>query len=62
MGGEAYVSALTDSTSTSANLEAWTSGVDDFWTKPVEFRRLEGFVKVGRGGEGTGFIVENKVV
>lgn len=56
----AHVIALTGLTSASAKLEAWTSGVDDFLTKPVDFKRLESLMDAGRGGEGTGFIVENK--
>ncbi|KAH3982718.1 hypothetical protein HBI64_006430 [Parastagonospora nodorum] len=55
----AHVIALTGLTSASAKLEAWTSGVDDFLTKPVDFKRLEGLVRVGRGGEGTGFMKEH---
>lgn len=58
----AHVIALTGLTSASAKLEAWTSGVDDFLTKPVDFKRLEGLVRVGRGGEGTGFMKEHGTV
>lgn len=56
----AHVIALTGLTSASAKLEAWTSGVDDFLTKPVDFKKLESLMDVGRRGEGTGFITENK--
>ncbi|KAH8723063.1 hypothetical protein GQ44DRAFT_761306, partial [Phaeosphaeriaceae sp. PMI808] len=35
----AHIIALTGLTSASAKLEAWTSGVDEFLTKPVDFRR-----------------------
>ncbi|KAH7405982.1 hypothetical protein DE146DRAFT_608460 [Phaeosphaeria sp. MPI-PUGE-AT-0046c] len=56
----AHVIALTGLTSASAKLEAWTSGVDDFLTKPVDFKKLESLMDAGRGGEGTGFISENK--
>jgi CheY-like chemotaxis protein len=54
-----HIIALTGLTSASAKLEAWTSGVDDFLTKPVDFKRLEIFLNVGRGGEGTGFLKEH---
>jgi CheY-like chemotaxis protein len=54
----AHIIALTGLTSASARLEAWTSGVDDFLTKPVDFKKLECLIEVGRGGEGTGFIKE----
>lgn len=50
-----HVIALTGLTSASAKLEAWTSGVDDFLTKPVDFRKLEGLIELGKGGVGTGF-------
>ena len=50
-----HIIALTGLTSASAKLEAWTSGVDDFLTKPVDFKKLENLIEVGRGGEGTGF-------
>jgi CheY-like chemotaxis protein len=53
-----HIIALTGLTSASARLEAWTSGVDDFLTKPVDFKKLESLIEVGRGGEGTGFIKE----
>lgn len=52
----AHIIALTGLTSASAKLEAWTSGVDDFLTKPVDFNKLESLMKAGRGGEGTGFL------
>jgi CheY-like chemotaxis protein len=52
----AHIIVLTGLTSASAKLEAYTSGVDDFLTKPVSFNRLEGLMKAGRGGEGTGFL------
>ncbi|KAF2819940.1 hypothetical protein CC86DRAFT_361397 [Ophiobolus disseminans] len=51
----AHIIALTGLTSASAKLEAWTSGVDDFLTKPVDFKKLESLIEVGRSGEGTGF-------
>jgi CheY-like chemotaxis protein len=51
-----HIIALTGLTSASARLEAWTSGVDDFLTKPVDFKKLESLMTAGRGGEGTGFI------
>ncbi|KAF1913696.1 hypothetical protein BDU57DRAFT_520662 [Ampelomyces quisqualis] len=54
----AHIIALTGLTSASAKLEAWTSGVDDFLTKPVDFKRLEWLTEAGRGGEGTGFMKE----
>jgi CheY-like chemotaxis protein len=50
-----HIIALTGLTSSSAKLEAWTSGVDDFLTKPVDFKKLEALIEAGRGGEGTGF-------
>jgi DNA-binding response OmpR family regulator len=37
-------------------LDAWTSGVDDFLTKPVNFNKLDGLMKAGQGGAGTGFL------
>lgn len=55
----AHIIALTGLTSASAKLEAWTSGVDDFLTKPVDFKRLEQLMEAGRGGEGTGFLKEH---
>jgi CheY-like chemotaxis protein len=54
-----HIIALTGLTSASAKLEAWTSGVDDFLTKPVDFKRFEKLLEVGRGGEGTGFMKEH---
>ncbi|KAI8938103.1 hypothetical protein NX059_005772 [Plenodomus lindquistii] len=51
-----HIIALTGLTSASAKLEAWTSGVDDFMTKPVDFEKLENLMKAGRGGDGTGFL------
>jgi CheY-like chemotaxis protein len=54
----AHIIALTGLTSASARLEAWTSGVDDYLTKPVDFKKLERLMEVGRGGEGTGFMKE----
>lgn len=51
-----HIIALTGLTSASAKLEAWTSGVDDFLTKPVDFGKLQSLMKAGRGGEGTGFL------
>jgi CheY-like chemotaxis protein len=51
-----HVIALTGLTSASAKLEAWTSGVDDFLTKPVDFKKLGILMDAGRGGEGTGFL------
>jgi CheY-like chemotaxis protein len=54
-----HIIALTGLTSASAKLEAWTSGVDDYLTKPVDFKRLEKLLEVGRGGEGTGFMKEH---
>jgi CheY-like chemotaxis protein len=53
-----HIIALTGLTSASAKLEAWTSGVDDFLTKPVDFKKLESLMEAGRGGEGTGFLDE----
>jgi CheY-like chemotaxis protein len=53
-----HIIALTGLTSASAKLEAWTSGVDDFLTKPVDFKKLGTLMEVGRGGEGTGFLQE----
>ena len=52
----AHIIVLTGLTSASAKLEAWTSGVDDFLTKPVNFNKLDGLMRAGRGGEGTGFL------
>lgn len=49
-----HIIALTGLTSSSAKLEAWTSGVDDFLTKPVDFRRLESLIERGRGKSGEG--------
>jgi CheY-like chemotaxis protein len=54
-----HIIALTGLTSASAKFEAWTSGVDDFLTKPVDFKRLEKLMEAGRGGEGTGFMKEH---
>jgi CheY-like chemotaxis protein len=54
-----HIIALTGLTSASARLEAWTSGVDDFMTKPVDFKKLESLMEAGRGGEGTGFFKES---
>jgi CheY-like chemotaxis protein len=54
-----HIIALTGLTSASARLEAWTSGVDDFLTKPVDFKKLESLMAAGRGGEGTGFTKES---
>ncbi|KAL5119498.1 hypothetical protein ACEQ8H_002563 [Pleosporales sp. CAS-2024a] len=51
-----HIIALTGLTSATAKLEAWTSGVDDFLTKPVDFARLSELMRVGRGGQGTGFV------
>lgn len=51
-----HIIALTGLTSASAKLEAWTSGVDDFLTKPVDFDRLASLITAGRGGKGTGFL------
>ncbi|KAF2031275.1 hypothetical protein EK21DRAFT_99834 [Setomelanomma holmii] len=51
-----HIIALTGLTSVSAKLEAWSSGVDDFLTKPVDFKKLEFLMEAGRGGEGTGFL------
>ncbi|KAJ4373931.1 hypothetical protein N0V83_002670 [Neocucurbitaria cava] len=51
-----HIIALTGLTSASARLEAWTSGVDDFLTKPVDFKQLERLMKAGRGSAGTGFL------
>jgi CheY-like chemotaxis protein len=53
-----HIIALTGLTSASAKLEAWTCGVDDFMTKPVDFKKLESLMEAGRGGEGTGFLKE----
>lgn len=54
-----HVIALTGLTSASVKLEAWTSGVDDFLTKPVDFKKLGKLLDVGRRGEGTGFLEEH---
>ncbi|KAF1942205.1 hypothetical protein EJ02DRAFT_466031 [Clathrospora elynae] len=54
-----HIIALTGLTSASAKLEAWTSGVDDFMTKPVDFTQLERLMKAGRGESGTGFLKED---
>jgi CheY-like chemotaxis protein len=54
-----HIIALTGLTSASAKLEAWTSGVDDYLSKPVDFKRLESLMDAGRGGEGTGFMKEH---
>lgn len=51
-----HIIALTGLTSASAKLEAWTSGVDDFMTKPVDFQKLESLLRAGRGAKGTGFV------
>lgn len=51
-----HIIALTGLTSASAKLEAWTSGVDDFLTKPVDFEQLERLMKAGRGNAGKGFL------
>ncbi|KAF1841778.1 uncharacterized protein K460DRAFT_173295 [Cucurbitaria berberidis CBS 394.84] len=50
-----HIIALTGLTSASARLEAWTSGVDDFLTKPVDFKQLESLMEAGRDSEETGF-------
>jgi CheY-like chemotaxis protein len=57
-----HVIALTGLTSASAKLEAWASGIDDFLTKPIDFERLENLIKVGRGGEGTGFMKDHESI
>lgn len=36
-----YIVALTGLASASARLEAWSSGVDYFMTKPIKFKELE---------------------
>lgn len=54
----AHIIALTGLTSASAKLEAWSSGVDDFLTKPVDFKKLEGLMNTGRSCEGSGFFKE----
>ncbi|KAF2856788.1 hypothetical protein T440DRAFT_512793 [Plenodomus tracheiphilus IPT5] len=51
-----HIIALTGLTSASAQLEAWTSGVDDYLTKPVDFEKLQRLMKAGRGGDSTGFL------
>ncbi|KAF1833791.1 hypothetical protein BDW02DRAFT_551737 [Decorospora gaudefroyi] len=56
----AHIIVLTGLASASAKLEAWTSGVDDFLTKPVDFNKLEDLMKVGRGGQGTGFLKDRE--
>ncbi|KAH7402409.1 hypothetical protein BKA66DRAFT_435834 [Pyrenochaeta sp. MPI-SDFR-AT-0127] len=56
----AHIIALTGLTSASAKLEAWSSGVDDFLTKPVDFKKLESLMMAGRGGIGTGFLKEQE--
>jgi CheY-like chemotaxis protein len=56
----AHIIVLTGLTSANAKLEAWASGVDDFLTKPVDFSKLESLMKAGRGGDGTGFLKDNK--
>jgi CheY-like chemotaxis protein len=56
---ESHIIALTGLTSASAKLEAWTSGVDDYLAKPVDFKRLESLMDAGRGGAGTGFMKEH---
>jgi CheY-like chemotaxis protein len=35
-----YIVALTGLASNSARLEAWNSGIDQYMTKPVNFKRL----------------------
>ncbi|CAO2657602.1 Nn.00g037280.m01.CDS01 [Neocucurbitaria sp. VM-36] len=54
----AHIIALTGLTSASAKLEAWSSGVDDFLTKPVDFKDLESLMKAGRRNVGKGFLNE----
>ncbi len=54
-GKRAHIIALTGLTSASAKLEAWSSGVDNFLTKPVDFKNLEKLIETGRSGKGTGF-------
>lgn len=56
----AHIIALTGLTSASAKLEAWSSGVDDFLTKPVDFKKLESLMTAGRGGIGTGFLKDQE--
>jgi DNA-binding response OmpR family regulator len=51
----AHIIVLTGLTSASAKLEAWRSGVDDFLTKPVDFKQLENLMKAGKGAGGIGF-------
>ncbi|KAH7132156.1 hypothetical protein B0J11DRAFT_427520 [Dendryphion nanum] len=41
----AYIIALTGLASASARLEAWSSGVDQYMTKPVDFKLLEQHLK-----------------
>lgn len=41
----ARIIALTGLASSSARLEAWSSGVDEYMTKPVDFKLLETFLK-----------------
>ncbi|KAF2867863.1 hypothetical protein BDV95DRAFT_501510 [Massariosphaeria phaeospora] len=43
---------LSGLTSASAKLEAWTSGIDDYMTKPVNFRKLEASM-IGTGSDDT---------
>ena len=53
---KAHIIALTGLTSASAKLEAWSSGVDDFLTKPVDFKTLAKLMENGRSETGTGFM------
>lgn len=43
-----YIIALTGLASASAKLEAWSSGIDHFMTKPIHFKELEDLLKKER--------------
>ena len=47
----AYVVALTGLASASARLEAWSSGIDHYITKPVNFKALQKLFDKLRGKE-----------
>jgi CheY-like chemotaxis protein len=47
-----HIIALTGLVSASARLEAWSSGVDCYMTKPVDFRKLEKMLHVNKEGAG----------
>jgi CheY-like chemotaxis protein len=48
-----YVIALTGLASATARLEAWSSGVDYYATKPVNFKALQKIFSKATGREGS---------